>query len=254
MSVSDWVSENTTLNRRPFSFKGYEFQRAIMDDMFPDVNVKKCSQVGLTEIQLRKFLAFIKRNRGTNAFFTLPDERLRQRISQTRVAPILHADQVFQASDPKDVRSQSIVQMGNSFGFITGLTEADATSTPADALFHDETDLSDQRMLALFQSRLQNSHLKITQRFSTPTFAKYAIDADWNASDQRLYMCPCDACGHWNDIAFDTDHIHLPGLEKLEFEELHEIPSSALDSLNFKESYYKCSECGSQARSGAPAS
>lgn len=245
MSVSDWITENTTLNRRPFSFKGYEFQRAIMDDMFPDVNVKKCSQVGLTEVQLRKFLAFLKRNRGRNAFFTLPDERLRQRVSQTRIAPVLK-DQVFQASDNSDIRNQTIVQFGNSFGFVTGLTEADATSTPADALFHDEIDLSDQRMLALFQSRLQNSALRITQRFSTPTFAKFAVDAEFHASDQRHYLCPCDACGEWNDVSFDTDHIHLPGLEKIKFEELHDIQPAAADSLNFKESYFKCSSCGSR--------
>ena len=246
MSVSDWVSQNTTLNNRPFSFEQHRFQRAICDDMFDDVNVKKCSQVGLTEIQLRKFLAFLKRNRGVNAFFTLPDERLQRRVYQTRVSPILTADQVFQVSDTKDVRSRTTIQLGNSFGFVTGLTEADATSTPADALFHDETDLSDQRMLALFQSRLQNSALKITQRFSTPTYAKFAIDADFHASDQRNYFAPCDSCGEHNDVSFDTDHIHLPGLAKMEFEELHDLPPTAIDFLNFKESYFKCASCSAR--------
>ena len=246
MSVSDWVAQNTTLNSRPFSFVEYAFQRDICDDMFDDVNVRKCSQVGLTEIQIRKFLAFLKRNRGVNAFFTLPDERLQRRVSQTRVSPILTSDQVFQVSDTKDVRSRTTIQLGNSFGFVTGLTEADATSTPADALFHDETDLSDQRMLALFQSRLQNSSLKITQRFSTPTYAKFAIDADYHVSDQRRYLAPCDSCNEWNDVSFDTDHIHLPGLEKLNFEELYDIPPTAIDSLKFKESFFKCSSCGSR--------
>ena len=246
MSVSDWIAQNTTLNSRAFSFRNYHFQRAICDDMFGDVNVKKCSQVGLTEIQIRKFLAFLKRNRGVNAFFTLPDERLQRRVAQTRVAPILVADQVFHVSDTKDVRSRTTIQLNNSFGFVTGLTEADATSTPADALFHDETDLSDQRMLALFQSRLQNSNLKITQRFSTPTYAKFAIDADFFSSDQRMYLAPCDSCGEWNDVAFDTEHLHLPGLEKLEFDELYDIPSSAVDVLKFRESYFKCSACGSR--------
>ena len=32
MSYSDWVCKNTTLKRRPFNFKRYPLQKAIMDD------------------------------------------------------------------------------------------------------------------------------------------------------------------------------------------------------------------------------
>ncbi|WP_204307082.1 hypothetical protein, partial [Klebsiella aerogenes] len=71
------------------------------------------------------------------------------------------------------------------FGYITGTTEGEATSISADILMEDEVDLADQSMRSLFQSRLQGSLWKITQRFSTPTYLGYGIDAAYQASDKH---------------------------------------------------------------------
>ena len=74
MSYSDWVCKNTTLKRKPFNFKRYPFQKAIMDDLHPNLCVIKPSQQGATELQMRKALAFLARNRGTTLMFTFPTE------------------------------------------------------------------------------------------------------------------------------------------------------------------------------------
>ena len=63
--MSTWLERNTRLKKEPFSFKGYEFQRRIADDMHPQMSVVKPSQVGLSELQLRKFLAMLKRTTMT---------------------------------------------------------------------------------------------------------------------------------------------------------------------------------------------
>lgn len=91
-SMSDWITRNTTYKLRPFSLEGYEFQRAIADDMHPDLSVKKCSQVGLTEIQLRKFLAMLTRNKAASGIFTLPTEKMFSNVSKTRLRPLLDQD------------------------------------------------------------------------------------------------------------------------------------------------------------------
>lgn len=47
MSHGDWMCENTFLNKRPFSFDRYPFQKQIADDMHPNLCCIKPSQVGL---------------------------------------------------------------------------------------------------------------------------------------------------------------------------------------------------------------
>ena len=64
MSYSDWVCKNTTFKRRPLTLNATLFKKAIMDDFAPNLCVIKPSQQGATELQMRKALAFLARNRG----------------------------------------------------------------------------------------------------------------------------------------------------------------------------------------------
>ena len=212
MSMGDWICANTRLRARPFTFDRYPFQKQIADDMHPSIDVVKPSQVGLTEVQIRKALAFVARNRGTSLIFTLPKDDMYERVSKTRVLPLVKEEPVFNLGDDKPTRSQGLIQIGTSFLYMTGNKESDATSIPADVVFNDEIDLSNQQMLALFNSRMQNSDWKINQRFSTPTFHSFGVDGGFQRSDQHEYMCKCDACNHWNIPTFTEAFIDLPGL------------------------------------------
>lgn len=243
MSYSEWITKNTRLANRPFSYEGYEFQKAIADDMATDMSVIKPSQVGLTETQVRKFLAILARNRGHNGIFTFPNEKMYRKNSKTRVKPIV-SQPAFNsgfAQEEKPTRAMDLYEINGSFAFITGLTEGDATSTPADVLFHDEIDLSDPAMLGLMQSRLQNSAMRITQKFSTPTHPGFGIDASFQASDQRHYMVRCTGCNHWQDPTFSMNFLHLPGYSgegKLE-----EVDADTLAAIDLDNSYVKCERC-----------
>src|SRR3546814_17176768 len=93
-----------------------------------------------------------------------------KKIYSSRMKPILETDSIFNPPGEKPVRSSSLIQIRDSFGYIVGNTEGEATSIDADFLIHDELDLSDETMIALFQSRMQNSDMKSTQSFSTPSF------------------------------------------------------------------------------------
>lgn len=199
-----------------------------------------------TEVQLRKMLAFLKRHRGTKGIFSLPDEAMHERISVSRLKPILESDRVFNTRydlENKVTRTKEIKQFGKSFLFIVAAVEKAATSIDADIVMNDEVDLSDQAMLALFTSRLQGSKFKIHQRFSTPSFPNFGIDSTYQSSDQHLYMCRCDACGKWNHPEFDYKHIHLPsGLPDVEH--FHDFTREMFETLDMSEAYVMCQYCG----------
>lgn len=246
-SMGDWIVANTTIRRRPFSFKDYPFQKEIADDMHPDLSVKKCSQVGLTETQLRKFLAILARGNGLSGIFTLPNEKMFTRVYNTRLKPLIEQDEIFNPPmDGAPVRRRDTVQIRDSFGYITGCTEGDATSTPADFLMHDELDLSPEEMIALYQSRLQNSEMKVTQKFSTPTFVGFGIDKSYSLSDQREYLYRCHSCNHWQIVRFSLANLFIPNYQ-LEQSNLLELSSEDIATLNVHDAYFKCEKCSTRA-------
>lgn len=242
MTMSEWIVKNTKLHKRPFSFRGYEFQRKIVDDMHPNLSAKKCSQIGMTEVQLRKFATFLTRHQGTNGIFTLPDDTMFKRISQTRWQPMIDNSDSFQKGQEKPVRSMGITQIGSSFGYLTGSKESDATSINADILIHDEVDLSDQEMLALFQSRLQGSSFRITQQFSTPTYEGFGADGQFRISDQHEYLCRCTRCRHHNIPRWDARFIDLPGLPD-HIEKLIDLTDEEIDGIDLVNSAVVCEQC-----------
>lgn len=242
-TMAEWVTANTHLRKRPFSYKGYEFQIQIMNDMHPNLSCKKCSQVGLSETQVRKFLGWLRRNSGTSGIFTMPDDKMRDRISQTRVKPLVESEAVFNPpSADKPVRQKGLYQIDDSFAYFTGSTEGDATSIPADILIHDEIDLTDQAMIGLFQSRLQNSEHKIVQQFSTPTFPGYGVDLSFSESDQHEYMLRCTSCGHHQLPEFNQRFMCLPELTKAP-DNLVEISPEQVDTIDMDNAYWRCERC-----------
>ncbi|WP_353645755.1 phage terminase large subunit family protein [Mesorhizobium sp. WSM2239] len=252
MPMSAYVEANTHLRKKPFSFDGYEFQRQIVDDLHLNMSVIKCSQIGLTEVQIRKFFCFLKRTSSINGIFSLPNDEMYKRVSQTRIKPIVDEELVFNQHTPskKPVRSMSLYQVDDSFGFITGGKEGDATSINADIMFNDEVDLTDQEILALYGSRLQGSDIRMRQGFSTPTFEGYGIDSAYKASDQHEYLCRCD-CGHWNLPVFTPRFMHIPGLPS-DLNDLTEIDPDIAAKLDLANSYVMCEHCAKPLDLGNP--
>lgn len=242
MSMSEWISKNTKLRQKPFSFKGYEFQRQIVDDMHADLSCMKLSQIGLTEVQMRKFFGFLKRNVGTAGIFSLPTQPMRDKLSQTRIKTLVDNEPIFNGPMvAKPVRQKALYQVDESFGYITGTTEGEATSIAADILMEDEVDLADQQMRGLMQSRLQGSLWKITQRFSTPTYMGYGIDAAFGASDRHEYQIRCP-CGHWQVPSFLSRFLCLPGLRG-DHEDLSKLTADEVEAIDLDNAYVRCEKC-----------
>lgn len=242
-SMADWICANTTHKKKPFTYERHPFQRAIADDMHRKVTVKKCSQIGLTEIQIRKFLAILTRSTAIAGIFSMPNEKMFTKTYNGRFKPILEADAVFNPpSATKPTRSKDQIQIRDSFGYITACTEGDATSLSADFLFHDELDLSPQEVIALYQSRLQGSDMQITQSFSTPTFAGFGIDKDYQLTDQREYFQRCRSCGHFQVPRFTPAFVHL---DKFPFDtdNFMDLTAQQIALLDLENCYVKCEKC-----------
>lgn len=196
-----------------------------------------------TEVQIRKFFGLLRRNTALSGIFTLPNEKMFKRIYNARMKPIIDADAIFNPPmDIQPVRRMDLIQIFDSFGYITGCTEGDATSISSDFIFHDELDLSPMDMISLFQSRLQNSEMKMTQSFSTPSFLDYGINAEYQRSDQREYMIKCRCCNHWQIPDFKMQFLNF-GDQYVEVEDPIMFTPEQISELDTKSVYVQCENC-----------
>ena len=243
-SIGDWVCENTTFgNGKHFSFTRHKFQKDILNDMHPNLCVKKLSQMGITEISIRKSIAFLSRHPGSNVLYTFPDINMKKRNSQTRFKPIFDRDFPLERGSTQ-IRNNDIMQLGNSFLYISANVESDATSTSVDMIINDEYDLSDQEFLALVNSRIQHSSFKIKQGFSTPTFDNYGISLEYSTSDQREFWCQCPHCNHWQIPMYNLDNVYIPNLPDSVADLRTDIDPTLAASLDLDNAYVKCAKCG----------
>jgi len=194
-----------------------------------------------TEIQIRKSLTILSRMDGISLIYTMPNEKMFKRISQARILPIVQFDKAFASPERQ---SMGLIKIGTNFMYITGASEGDATSIDADIVFNDEVDLTPKDMLALFDSRLQGSDLRIRQQFSTPTYEGVGIHRSYASSDQMEYMFKCTGCNHHNIPHFTPKHVVIPGLPEV-YEDYSMIDGKLLDDgvIDLSTTYVCCEKC-----------
>jgi len=206
VTTAEWICKNTKLMGRNYSLEDHEFQEQIINDTNQHVVVKKCSQVGLTEVAVRVALAFLVRNQGTTTIFTQPTRQMALNFSTTRVNDIVTESPIIKNLQDPSVDAKELKKLGKSFLYIKGTKgAASAISVPADFIMTDEYDFSDLAVVGKYNSRLSHSDYKLIWRFSTPTIPDFAISSEFNKStkNQRLQKCP--HCGHWNNHDFWRD-------------------------------------------------
>lgn len=207
---AEWITKNTKLDGVKFSLKDHEFQEDIINDNATHQVIKKCSQVGLTEIIVRVALAFLVRNQGTTTIMTQPTRTMALNFSTTRVDDIIkESPLIYNLLDYK-IDSKELKALGKSFLYIKGTKgSSSAISVPADMILTDEYDFSDLSIVGKYNSRLSHSQYKLIKRFSTPTIPNFAISKEFNQSDQKHFVMKCPHCNHWNNHDFFEDVVVL---------------------------------------------
>jgi hypothetical protein len=238
--LPDWIEQNTYLAGRNFSFEGHEYQKFILSRKKPHRAVKKCSQLGISELKARVVLAMAYLIPGFNQILTLPTTGFANIFSKTRVAPIIQSSELLSDALDRINDSAELKQIGDSLIYIRGTFSANAAiSVPADALYHDEVDFSDQETLTSFQSRLTHSKYKWRWNTSTPTVAGYGIDRDFRDTNRYVQVVRCCHCAH----VFLPDYrsqVVVPDYSG----DVFELDKSRLYRLpRWRDSYLGCPKC-----------
>ena len=192
--AAEWICAHTKLNNRPFSFKDHEYQERILQSEATEKVVRKCSQVGISEMSVRVSLAYadIMRN-GFNQIYTLPTHKFAERFSKTRVDDVVRESKRLNSKLTMD--NVDVKRFGSNHIYYTGtFGDSAAISVPADMLWHDETDFSDQEILEKFTSRVTHSPFKWKFSLSTPTVGGFGIDLLFTNSRRHFNQCKCNHC------------------------------------------------------------
>lgn len=242
--LPNWIVKNTRLKGKAWSFKDHEFQIAIARDQSPRKAIKKCSQVGLTELQIRLALAYLKVSNGRSLGYIMPYKQDAENISKSRIDPVIESSPALNMSMEAGSNSSSYKKIGSSHLYIRGAEKVtQGISTPLDRLIIDERDFCRDRVLGVYSSRMRHADDPMKDVFSTPTISNYGICAEYDMSDKKRYLCKCLHCGFrqapnfYNQVVIPGFNKHFLDLEKEDF---------ILEKYDFAKSYIRCEKCGKE--------
>lgn len=214
------VTKYGVVNGRPFTFKDHEFQIEIIRDTRSRQAVRKCSQVGLSELMVQKTLALAAVMKHTRAIFTLPTRDFAMAFSKDRFDSAIEGSDFYSSLVQKANNSASQKKIGSFTLYVAGSFGANqAISVPAEIVINDEVDFSNDVVLGKLSSRLRHAEMEdargyrgMRMKFSTPTVHDYGIDKDFEAGHQAYYLVKCKHCQKWTLPHFLTD-FYIPGFE-----------------------------------------
>lgn len=242
------VMKYGVVNGRPFTFKDHEFQQEIIRDTRSRQSVRKCSQVGLSELMVQKTLALGAVMKHSRAIFTLPTHAQATSFSKDRFDSAIENSDFYDGLMRSANNSASQKKIGSFVLYISGSFGANsAISIPADILIHDEVDFSNQAVLGKMSSRVRHSEIVdergnrgLRMKFSTPTVHGYGVDDEFEKGHQAYYACKCRNCSNW--VVPDFFHDFVVGGFDGAVSELRAIDLLASD-LKPEESKILCPEC-----------
>ncbi len=241
--MSDYIVENfkhPRNGRLQWSWDDHEYQIAIANEIERDMVIKKCAQVGLSELSIRIVLAFCAMNDYRKIAYVLPTAKFSSEFSSTRFIPAIESSDYIKSVLSKEVDNTGAKRIGTCFLIMRGTSGTTAAiSVDLDGIITDEIDFCNQEVLGSFASRLQHSDLKITKDFSTPTVPKYGVSALYAESTQGSYMVRHSGCGQLVAPSFFRDVI-LPGFDG----GIMEFRADDYQHPSVLQAYVRCPGCG----------
>ena len=248
------VTKYGYVHAKPYSFVDHEYQIEIIRDTRSRISVRKCSQVGMSELMVQKILALAATLQHVRIIFTLPTKDMAMAFSKDRFDGAIDQSEFYSGLVEKASNSASQKKIGSCMLYITGSFGANsAISIPAEIIVSDEEDFSNDAVLGKLNSRLRHANMVdehgnrgMRLRFSTPTVEDYGVDLGFQMGHQAYYMVRCCHCEHWVLPDFFHDFI-IPGLDR----SILEISRDDLKNpfLKFQDSWIKCPDCGKDLQS-----
>lgn len=225
-SVLAWITLNGFVNEynKPLEFKNHRFLIDYMNDNHPVIVTKKAAQIGMTVGETLKNIHLCA-YRKMNIIHTLQTSDVIKGFVAPKVNPIIQYNPKIK--ELLTVDSESLKQFYQNFIYYRGAqAESQAINITADVLCADEYDRSNQKVMEMYQSRLDASEFKWRRYFSNPSAIGYGVDGLYQRSDQRHWFVKCSHCNHssYLDFQVSTD------------EDNHYI--------NMEKGIYACGKCG----------
>lgn len=229
LNPASWVLDNHFINenQKPFEFTKHRFMVKPYSDCSPDQVIRKSAQVGWSVAAILKSLHaanFLK----LNVIYVLPTRNVVHEFVTPKVNPMIDRNPVISAM-VQNTNSLSLKQVGDRFVYFRGsFHEGEAISTTADLVVADEYDRSDQKVLTVYQSRLQASDWGWFWRFSNPSLPGFGVDELYQDSDQMHWFVTCHHCQH----QMYMDFLHDPHIKA--------------HYINQDKQFYACGKCHKQ--------
>lgn len=243
------VLDNAYVEGNKFTFEDHEYQVEIIRDTSSRIGVRKCSQVGLSELMVQKCLALGTVLPHSRIIFTLPTKEMAMAFSKDRFDGAIEQSEFYSGLMAPGGNSAGQKKIGDTMLYVAGtFGSKSAISIPAEIIMSDEVDFSNEVVLGKLNSRIRHAknvdergNRGYRYRFSTPTVDGYGIDLDFQAGDQRFYMCRCKHCDKFVLPDYFKDFI-IPGFDAgiLEFRK-EDLLNERYDPQS---AWIKCSSCG----------
>jgi hypothetical protein len=189
-----------------FTFVGHEYQAGIMQSTGKNKKIKKAAQMGITEGEvLDDFHGMIHGLYPKGVLYLFPSEKDVQEFSKSRFNPLILNNPETIGKFVQSTDAVNIKQIGQGFLYLHGARatqkveeskESSALrSRSVDKVVFDERDLMDDDMVDMALDRFAHSTVQKQVALSTPIIPGMGVDADYTASDQRVWMLRCEACG-----------------------------------------------------------
>lgn len=183
-----------------FSFAGREYLLQPYADEHPYQVHKKCTQVGITTKAIFSALFNCINLYPKGVLYLFPTEKDVRDFSRARVKPITdYNPEISRYINDSD--TMGLKKVNRSFLYLRGTrSKSGAKSIPADKLIADELDEMDLFVYEMARKRLSDSKFKHIELLSNPSLPDFAIDKEFQESDQQHYLLKCPHCGQWNNL------------------------------------------------------
>ena len=214
-----WILSNNFVNENgsPFEFKDHTFLIDPYLDNAPRQVVRKCAQIGWSTLAiLRSF--HLARYAGANIIHTFPSRNMSKDFVTPKVDPLIARNSVLR--DMIGIDSVALKQVGERYIYYRGsFEETEAISISAHILINDEYDRSNQQVLKIYRSRLDDAKRERPElgwewAFSNPSIPGYGVDALWGKSDQKHWFVKCRKCSRDWYLSF-PDNIDFEHRERV---------------------------------------
>lgn len=210
-TVEWWLAQNHHVTHKgtALDFSRRKYQPPILKDRNPFKCFQKSVQCGVSELLTITALSYL--DQGIRVFWTVPDDRVRNRFVPERFDTVLQLSPYYRRlvalgktrtrgnETPAD--SRALKQLGLSvIAFVGTRSKSGMVEFVADVRITDEMDRSDLGVLAMADDRLADSEYRYVVESGNPTIEGYGISEVYNNSDQRQWWIKCPHCNEWQTL------------------------------------------------------